>query len=92
MPSEPRLVRHGPRACARDALARAPAANRFPKSTKRAVRSRLFGWREILCQETRVRENRHIFFTKRVVAPSNRAFPSEKKRHLFFDENTVGAD
>jgi hypothetical protein len=40
----------------------------------------------------RVRENRLFFFTKRVVAPSNRAFPSEKKRHLFFDENTVGAD
>jgi len=52
----------------------------------------LFGWREILCQETaRARESPHLR-TKRVVAPSNRAFPSEKKRHLFFDENAVGAD
>jgi len=72
--------------------ARPPQTDFRKAQTKRAVRSRLFGWREILCQETaRARESPHLR-TKRVVAPSNRAFPSEKKRHLFFDENAVGAD
>jgi hypothetical protein len=73
-----------------------PRARRKPLSEKqkRAVRSRLFGWREILCQETaRARESPHLRSeTRRRAVESRFSVGKKKKRHLFFDENAVGAD
>jgi hypothetical protein len=80
---------------ARDALARAPAANRFPKSTNKARRSfpvvRLA--RDSLsgdgaCERIATSSNE----TRRRAVESRFSVGKKKKRHLFFDENAVGAD
>jgi hypothetical protein len=74
--------------------ARPPQTDFRKAQTKRAVRSRLFGWREILCQSDGACERIATSSneTRRRAVESRFSVGKKKKRHLFFDENAVGAD